>query len=565
MPPKAVILVGMGEGRTAERGYAVVPVLDDEDVAALRWAFERLGPAPDLAHVGVQRSEDSVVDAYRAAATRAVSEILTERGLEVVGRAGFDVTWPGEHSGVGLHRGDGHEIVVALDDAVDRRVVPDSHRWRFGSLDDLAPHAGRIVDELTVVVPLTAGQGLVLHPDTLRGSSPTPGDRPRLVVHATIEGPKRRRRRHGVALDELFPEGATAADDPERLNPPVAWCRRCGTRQDGLADPHPYLGRVDVTCSTCAGAPAPPWVELDLPGPPVVATIDISTRTTAGWTTAPTPPAPLAVLVDPELDDRLLRDGYVRLPAPVLTAEEAEALRAGFGTTHGWDGDGFHNAFNDRDRTYRDRANALVRDALDDKAAACFTGHQPFIRPYLCKYPGEAGYFEPHRDWMYVDERDGAQSFVFFVALEDIDAGNGQLLMLPGSHHLDDMLRGTHLQAPWLQHHDLLREHMVPIALKAGEGAVWNHAIVHGSEPNRTDRPRLAAALWVRSSRDPLVHFRRLDADTSARFEVDDAFFEAMDPYVLMLTPPRCPATGVVPVGGRDLTEAELSERLGAR
>jgi hypothetical protein len=539
-------------------GYAVVPSLDHAAVAALRWTFERLGPPPDLAHVGVQRSDDSAVESYRTAVDRVVRPALADLGD--VRAAAFGVTWPGERSGVGLHRAPDHEVVVALDDAADGAgeiwVVPDSHRWRIDQLDDLAPVAERLL-ELAVPVQLAAGQGVALHADTLRCSTPIPGDRPRLAVHATVDGPKRRRRGRRVRMDG-------SATPHERLNPPVAWCRRCGTRQDDAPVPHRHLGRVVLVCEACMSAPVPAWVELDLPGPPRVAAADVSTVTSEGWVPSASPTGS-PVLVDPDLDDRLRRDGYVRLPAPVLTAEEAADLRAGFGTAHGWDGDGFHNAFNDRDRTYRERADALVREALDHRAAGWFTGHQPFIRPYLCKYPGEAGYFEPHRDWMYVDEREGAQSFVFFVALEDIDADNGQLLMLPGSHHLDDMLRGTHLQAPWLRHHDLLREHMVPLALKAGEGAIWNHALVHGSEPNRTDRPRLAAGLWVRSTEDPLVHFRRLDEATSARFEVDDGFFEAMDPYVLMVTPPRRPAAGVVPVGGTDLTESELSERLGAR
>jgi hypothetical protein len=543
-------------------GYVVVPVLAADDVAALRWAFERIGPAPEAAHVGVLRTSESEVAAYRDAAGAAVRDVLSGRAPGPVVDAGFGVTWPGPLGGVGLHRGgDLAELTVALDDpwdgAAEWWVVPRSHQ-RAGP--EPAGAAERLVQQHSRRIVVPAGHGLLAHPGLLRFSTPNRSDRPNLVAHALVDVPVRRRR-----LVRRGQVDSTGEAGPERLNPELTWCRRCGSAVVGADPPHPLVGRVLATCDDCRAAPLPDWVEAEVDGPATVPAADLSTVPTPGWDAGVRPGTNRPVLVDPALDAQLRRDGYVRLPTPVLTAGEAAALRAGFGAAHGWEGDGFHNAFNDRDRTYRERSSALIAAALDDRAAAHFTGHRAFIRPYLCKYPGEASYFEPHRDWMYVDERAGAESFVFFVALEDVDADNGQLLMLPGSHRLDDMLRGTHLQAPWLRHHDLLRRHMVPIALRAGEGAIWNHALVHGSEPNRTSTPRLAAALWVRAEQDPLVHYRRVDEASSARFEVDEAFFEAMDPYVLMVAPPRSPATAVVPVGGTDLTEAELNDRLARR
>ena len=267
------------------------------------------------------------------------------------------------------------------------------------------------------------------------------------------------------------------------------------------------------------------------------------------------------VLLDPELEALLQRDGFVSFP--LVPRATAESLRESYGQLRGgWEGEGFCSDLVVDDPQYRRAVNTLLGDELDQVVTAKFDGYTPFLHNFLCKFPGEGSDLYLHRDWMYVDERQGDHTYVCWVALEDITGHNGQLRVLRGSHHLDDMLRGTDLVAPWLSHTATIDERLVAVPLRAGECIVFDNRLVHASFTNYTERPRVAAAVGMRPAGAPLVHFRRVDDQTAARFEVDEDFFCTATPQGLMAAPPDLPVAEVVPVGGRDLTAAELAAEV---
>ncbi|MFM7063532.1 MAG: aspartyl/asparaginyl beta-hydroxylase domain-containing protein, partial [Actinomycetes bacterium] len=214
------------------------------------------------------------------------------------------------------------------------------------------------------------------------------------------------------------------------------------------------------------------------------------------------------------------------------------------------------------DPDYRRAVNTLLGDALDDLVAERFDGYTPFLHNYLCKFPGDGSDLYLHRDWMYVDERQGHHTYVCWVALEDITGHNGQLRVLRGSHHLDPMLRGTDLVAPWLSHTATIEDRLLSVPLRAGECIVFDNRLVHASFTNYTDRPRVAAAVGMRPDDADLVHFRRLDDASAARYDVDDDFFCTATPQGLLAAAPDLPVAEVVAVGGRDYTAEELAEAV---
>ena len=267
------------------------------------------------------------------------------------------------------------------------------------------------------------------------------------------------------------------------------------------------------------------------------------------------------VLLDPELEALLQRDGFVSFP--LVPRAQADSLREAYGQLRGgWEGDGFCSDLVVDDPEYRRAVNTLLGDALDPVVAPKFDGYTPFLHNFLCKFPGEGSDLYLHRDWMYVDERQGDHTYVCWVALEDITGHNGQLRVLRGSHHLDDMLRGTDLVAPWLSHAGTIDERLVSVPLRAGECIVFDNRLVHASFTNYTDRPRVAAAVGLRPTGAQLVHFRRIDDRTAARYEVDEDFFCTATPQGLMGAAPDLPVAEVAEVGGRDLTAAELAAEL---
>lgn len=266
------------------------------------------------------------------------------------------------------------------------------------------------------------------------------------------------------------------------------------------------------------------------------------------------------ILVDPERDAELARDGYTVMP--FIDPGTVSELRGIYAVHHGWSGEGFEPDLNNPDTEYRHRVSAEIARVLEERASALFVRHRPFLRVFLCKWPGEGSDLYIHRDWMYTDERHGVRTFVVWVALQDITEHNGPLQVVPGTHLLDPMLRGTDLNASWLAHQDVLADRMVQVTARAGDALIFDNQLIHASPPNHTDEPRLVTAVGMKDRDAPLVYFHRRDEARADRYDVDEEFFLTETPGALLQGPPDLEVAETVSVTGRDLQADELASIL---
>lgn len=266
------------------------------------------------------------------------------------------------------------------------------------------------------------------------------------------------------------------------------------------------------------------------------------------------------VLRDLELDRRLRRDGFV--VARVADPDRVAELRRTFLELRGRDREGFSIDLTIEDEPYRRAADAAIRAALDDATTSLFADHQPFLRSFLSKYPGEGSEMYLHQDWMYVDERLDRRTYVAWVALQDITGDNGQLQVLRGSHLLDPSLRGTSLISDIISHEDVVRPRLLTVPVRAGEAIVFDNATFHASYPNHTGEPRVAAAVGMRPRGAPLVHFRRTDDQSAVRYDIDEEFFFRYSPVQLLGAPPDLPVAEEISLSPRPWTDAELARAL---
>jgi hypothetical protein len=265
-------------------------------------------------------------------------------------------------------------------------------------------------------------------------------------------------------------------------------------------------------------------------------------------------------LIDAALDRSLRRDGFATFP--LLTPAEVRRLRDLFGALRGWEGEGFQTDLQTPDPDYRRTVNAELAGALGARVAERFTTFEPFLYNFLCKFPGRESELYLHRDWMYVDERQGHRTYVAWIALEDVRTDNGRLRALRGSHRIDDALRGTDLVAPWLQHEKVIGDRLRSLRVSAGTCVVMDNALTHCSYPNLSTEPRLVVAVGMRPREAPLVHFRR-DADgTAVRYDVDEDFFCRYTPEDLLKEAPDLPVAEVMADNQSYLSAVELSTIL---
>ena len=121
----------------------------------------------------------------------------------------------------------------------------------------------------------------------------------------------------------------------------------------------------------------------------------------------------------------------------------------------------------------------------------------------FCKPALHGGVVAWHQDYSYWTRTVPLAHLTCWIALDDSDAENGCIQYVPGSH-LWDLLPITGLAGDMNSIREVLNEDQwdrlqTPVAaeVKAGYATFHHPLMIHGSQANRTDRPRRASVLNV--------------------------------------------------------------------
>lgn len=203
----------------------------------------------------------------------------------------------------------------------------------------------------------------------------------------------------------------------------------------------------------------------------------------------------------PALSDEQLRcyerEGIL-FPLAVLTPDEAASFRAALesvatdcGASTPRRFDGLHLFF---DWAYR----LVTQDALLD-AVEKILGPDLLVDGTLVFYkpPRDASYASWHQDSVYSGWH-LTPSTSAWIALTDSHRANGCMRVIPGSHR-DGLLEHDTIQDdPNLLNRrgerirmDVDESHAVDVVLRAGEMSLHQSNIIHGSQPNSSDEPRI--------------------------------------------------------------------------
>ncbi len=109
------------------------------------------------------------------------------------------------------------------------------------------------------------------------------------------------------------------------------------------------------------------------------------------------------------------------------------------------------------------------------------------------KAPGGGAAVEWHQDWAFYPHTNDDMLAVG-IMLADVDEANGPLMVIPGSHRgpvLSHFAGGVFCGAVDPDDPDFHRERAVTLTGRAGSLSLHHVRILHGSAPNRSDRPRM--------------------------------------------------------------------------
>jgi len=156
--------------------------------------------------------------------------------------------------------------------------------------------------------------------------------------------------------------------------------------------------------------------------------------------------------------------------------------------------------------TASDRIRPLIGEAIQLQ-------HSKLATKPLARGVGPFGW---HQDFAYFPHTNTDLCAVM-VLLDDADAENGCLNVVRGSHRLgllghdrDGVFQGHCVET---EHWEAHPEHVVPLALPAGSISIHHCLTLHGSQANRSGRPRRALIFQYRAA-DAHQFADRVFADT---------------------------------------------------
>jgi non-haem Fe2+, alpha-ketoglutarate-dependent halogenase len=218
--------------------------------------------------------------------------------------------------------------------------------------------------------------------------------------------------------------------------------------------------------------------------------------------------------------DRYERDGIV-FPIPVLSPDEVTEFRKELEALCVDRPKRLENLHLSYPWAYRLASHPAVLDAVESVLGPelLVDGNLVFYKP-----PHDSGYSSWHQDSVYSGWH-LTPSVSAWIALTPSEPANGCMRVVPGTHR-QGLLEHENIQDPNLLNKrgerlrmDVDESQAVDVVLRPGEMSLHHSNIVHGSNPNTSDRPRIGFIVRfvtnLRTNRDRQVMRVRGNADCS--------------------------------------------------
>jgi ectoine hydroxylase-related dioxygenase (phytanoyl-CoA dioxygenase family) len=163
---------------------------------------------------------------------------------------------------------------------------------------------------------------------------------------------------------------------------------------------------------------------------------------------------------------------------------------------------------------------AEIEATLKDSFDAC----QFFGGTFMVKSHQDSTVLPLHQDWSVVEENEYGTAFIW-CPLQDVDAFNGGIFVLKGSHKYFNGIRSGSYPSnryilPYELHHCTTN-----IPLKAGEAIIYFDRLFHGSHSNQSTGDRIVVTGRVVEREARLVYFHKRNEDEVDVYPADPAFY----------------------------------------
>ena len=229
------------------------------------------------------------------------------------------------------------------------------------------------------------------------------------------------------------------------------------------------------------------------------------------------------IFSDSKLQQQFERDGFVVIP--FLNEDEVKTLSACFYDLHKQLPQNFYSTTFNTSAEFKQQINEQTNTVFGAKIDALFSDVKKLGSSFLCKAPGEGGKMPVHQDWTVVDESNFCSTTIW-IPLVDTNEKNGAIRVLRGSHKYTDTLRAPTLPSEYTNLQDEIWSEMELLPMKAGEAFIFNHALLHASSANTTDKERVAITYGVIPAEAHLMLYHLNENKKLEKYLMPDDMFQ---------------------------------------
>lgn len=234
----------------------------------------------------------------------------------------------------------------------------------------------------------------------------------------------------------------------------------------------------------------------------------------------------------------LLDKGYVIFP--LLQIEDVEKIADYYYQFQKEEPQHFYSSSHSPNFEFRKKSSDFIRQIVEPAIASYLTDYKLLGGAFVVKPANGKGILQAHQDWNLVDETQH-RSYNIWIPLVDVNEKNGAIYVLEGSHNKMQTFRGPNIPSVFKNIEQELWPYLKILPMKAGEALFYDHALLHGSQPNFTEKVRLGIVVGVIASNAKMQLYGMLQNNLEV-FHTDENFFLQKNPMTDYTTLERIPS-----------------------
>ena len=215
------------------------------------------------------------------------------------------------------------------------------------------------------------------------------------------------------------------------------------------------------------------------------------------------------------------RDGYVILDG--IDSGTIKRMEEFFLVKSDQEFTGWHSSLELNSPEQKATIYEFLAPMFDDQISKYLDNYRAIAATFVSKKSDAGSEVRLHRDWAFVNEADYT-SLNLWIPLCETDANNGTLTVLKGSHRIKQNFRGSNIHPKFTFSNNLAAKFLTLIPMKPGWILFYDHRLIHGSETNRSGKPRTAASISVIPLESTPLHYLRTKTGV-VELEVEAGFY----------------------------------------